>query len=68
MKLEELELTAYFAARPSMLPPSPIVIYVGDVESTFGVHKPFVILYLMFDTGNCVLKSNNVIKTHLTII
>lgn len=43
----------YFAARPSMLPPSPIVIYVGADGSTLGVQMPLVMLNRMFDTGYC---------------
>jgi hypothetical protein len=56
-KLEEFGLITHFAARPSMLPPSPIVMYVGAVGSNSGVHKAFVMLYLMFDTVNCIYQA-----------
>ena len=40
---------AHPEARPSMFPPSPMVMYTGAEGSFTGVLSPFVMLYFTFD-------------------
>jgi hypothetical protein len=44
---------SHLLARPSMLPPSPIVMYTGAEGSFTGALSPSVMLYLMFDILSC---------------
>lgn len=47
---------AYLLARPSMFPPSPMVMYTGADWSLTGEQSPFMMVYAMLDTRSCNVK------------
>lgn len=44
---------SYLLAKPSIFPPSPMLIYTGADWSCIGVHLPFTMSYATLDTRSC---------------
>lgn len=49
----EFSMLSYLVVKPSMFPPSPMVMYTGADWSCLGMHRPFTMLYSMLDTRYC---------------